>query len=513
MSRPIIYDDFTGFTFNGVHCSKFGLVRVSNGDRYEDDLVPDHSNEADDVPGGVGQYYWGEQIKEKKFSVDIAYDSVTENDKRAIKRWLHPDDKLHELIFDEKPYVKYFVKCTKNVTAKELCFNEDGRRIYKGEFDIEFTAFMPYGIERWRYLPNDTFVPNSVHEAEYGNIMEWAESSQLLLEGEYRNIDKFNGNYAKIYNPGDRETGFELQFTKTSSGIELNLQNETLSNDKAKFPTQYKLVTQGGLSEQWCIFTPERKMLSGTIDNVTLIDSDDNGYIDINYQNGYKFVSNVTGNIYDLYEIVTQDDKQLYINLYSNIKLKPNTQYEGLAANGTMYSFITTAVKQLTGQKYQISIRFINENLTQDRLEQKIYILPPSNSVINFGIKQTPSTVAKFLEGLNFTFTIPDGSSINPKYWTEAQKMLYLPCEVRIDSNKQLVQYREIIDSTQDLYDNWIGVSGVISEGNLFKIPISDFRDDWSTPQNYNYFAIEQDTSNNFGALSEITLKYSYLYI
>jgi predicted phage tail component-like protein len=27
-------DDYTGFTYNGIHSSQFGLFSVSNGDRY-----------------------------------------------------------------------------------------------------------------------------------------------------------------------------------------------------------------------------------------------------------------------------------------------------------------------------------------------------------------------------------------------------------------------------------------------------------------------------------------------
>ena len=59
------YDDFDfiGFTFNGHHSSEFGLFRTSDGDRYEDNLVPSLKDEAADVPGGVGQYYWGEKIE------------------------------------------------------------------------------------------------------------------------------------------------------------------------------------------------------------------------------------------------------------------------------------------------------------------------------------------------------------------------------------------------------------------------------------------------------------------
>ena len=93
-STPL-YDDFTGFTFNGKHTSEFGLLRVSDGDRYEDSLVPSLSDETSNIPGGPGQYYWGETIDKKTFKLRIAYDQVGEVEKVNIRKWLHPDDKLH----------------------------------------------------------------------------------------------------------------------------------------------------------------------------------------------------------------------------------------------------------------------------------------------------------------------------------------------------------------------------------------------------------------------------------
>jgi hypothetical protein len=35
-----IKGDFIGFTFGGIHSSKLGLVRVSDGSRYNEDLLP-----------------------------------------------------------------------------------------------------------------------------------------------------------------------------------------------------------------------------------------------------------------------------------------------------------------------------------------------------------------------------------------------------------------------------------------------------------------------------------------
>ena len=36
--------DFIGFTFNGVHSSELGIIRVSEGDRYNESLLPSLSS-------------------------------------------------------------------------------------------------------------------------------------------------------------------------------------------------------------------------------------------------------------------------------------------------------------------------------------------------------------------------------------------------------------------------------------------------------------------------------------
>jgi len=39
-NTEIKYDDFVGFTFNGIHSSELNVVRVSDSNRYTEDLLP-----------------------------------------------------------------------------------------------------------------------------------------------------------------------------------------------------------------------------------------------------------------------------------------------------------------------------------------------------------------------------------------------------------------------------------------------------------------------------------------
>ena len=85
------------------------------------------------------------------------------------------------------------------------------QRVYKGEFNITFTAYMPYGIAISKNL--EDFNPANKN-AKYprSNFEEWKDSAGLL-DLSSTIVDEFHDNSAKIYNAGDVETGFTLTFS------------------------------------------------------------------------------------------------------------------------------------------------------------------------------------------------------------------------------------------------------------------------------------------------------------
>lgn len=143
--------DFIGFTFNGRHSSEFNIYSVSDGSRYQDILVPNPIDYTEQVPGGVGQYYFGSDMDIKEFPLSIAYDKLTETQVRELRNWLAPDA-VGELIFDERPYKTYTAKISSSPSLSFICFDsynkESGRkeRIYKGEGSINFVCYYPLGI-------------------------------------------------------------------------------------------------------------------------------------------------------------------------------------------------------------------------------------------------------------------------------------------------------------------------------------------------------------------------------
>jgi len=77
---------------------------------------------------------------------------LEEDDLAKIKE-LFGDKKIHELIFDEAPYKVYQAKVTGAASIKHIPFGEgEHNRIYKGEGNIQFTAYDPYARSVHKYL-------------------------------------------------------------------------------------------------------------------------------------------------------------------------------------------------------------------------------------------------------------------------------------------------------------------------------------------------------------------------
>ena len=202
--RPVRYDDLTGFKFGDYHSSQFGLIRVSNGSRYNEYLLPTLKNTTTDVPGMEGTLYFGTQKTTRSFQVDMAFDSLTEEDIRDIREWLTG---AHSLIFDERPYIQYMCILNSAPQLKYLTFEENGERIYKGELSVNFVSYLPYGYS----IDEKKFIDDFLDE----NFEEWSNASHLAYKNFYegetlRTYDKFEGDNVYVYNGGDIEADYVL---------------------------------------------------------------------------------------------------------------------------------------------------------------------------------------------------------------------------------------------------------------------------------------------------------------
>lgn len=150
-----IKGDYIGFTFGGIHSSELGLLRVSDGSRYNTDLLPPLQDKTVQVSGRDGAVYFNSTYNTKPIKVPVAFDNMNEESFQKLKRLL-ADKKPKYLWFDETPYKQWLVKSATAQSFKWVCFDEtniDGeKRRYKGEGTLEFNCFTPYAESRVQFL-------------------------------------------------------------------------------------------------------------------------------------------------------------------------------------------------------------------------------------------------------------------------------------------------------------------------------------------------------------------------
>lgn len=224
--------DFIGFSFNGYRSEELGIVRVSDGSRYDEDLLPTSQDKTVQVPGGDGFYYFGSDYTQRQFSINIAFDELTEAQFRKLQQ-VFGTKELGKLIFDERPYKYYMVK-SGNPQLKYICFGKEGdSRIYKGEGTLTFTAYYPFAKSVFKFLEKTQKEGKEVYvlQGTYSNIEEWAEASGMKAQGTLDKVPKnpTGGVYSiSVYNAGDLEADFILKFNGAPSNainIELSQQN------------------------------------------------------------------------------------------------------------------------------------------------------------------------------------------------------------------------------------------------------------------------------------------------
>ena len=199
----VLSGDYIGFSFNGVHSSDLGIMRISDGSRFNENLLPTIQDKTVQVPGGDGTYYFGSYYTQKPINISFAFDSLTE-EQLALMKKTFGDKKVHSLIFDEAPFKVYQAKVTGTASIKHLVFEEGTtNRIYKGEGSVQFTAYNPYAVSKYKVLEQYT---------DCTNQLEWVEASGILTEEERKNhgIDQvqYGRSTIVLHNPGVKESDF-----------------------------------------------------------------------------------------------------------------------------------------------------------------------------------------------------------------------------------------------------------------------------------------------------------------
>ena len=249
--------DYIGFSFGGVHSSELGIVRISDGSRFEESLLPNFQDKTATVSGKDGIYYFGSDNQQKEIALSFAFDHLTEEQLRRLKQ-VFSTKKPQQFISDEKPYKYYMVKVAQSAIIQHLCFDlDEGTRIYKGEGTLNLTAYYPYARSVHKFLnefnagSNNDFIiyPDTITADNenkdysgiydlmvegnkpfsneqgllYYNKQEWASSTGMMNEQgnlDIAQLDAINNVvHIPVYNAGDLEADFKL-FIKSNSQTE-----------------------------------------------------------------------------------------------------------------------------------------------------------------------------------------------------------------------------------------------------------------------------------------------------
>ena len=97
IERPRVYQPYTGFSFIcdygakhdediEIHSSQLNLYRVSDGSRYNEDMSAAFQDKTVQAPGRDGTFYFGTNYTQRTFNIQIAFDSMTEDDMHEFRR-------------------------------------------------------------------------------------------------------------------------------------------------------------------------------------------------------------------------------------------------------------------------------------------------------------------------------------------------------------------------------------------------------------------------------------------
>lgn len=190
--------DFIGFSFGDYHFPSSdpdlaSVYRVSDGNRYNDNIIPTIQDKSVQKPGSDGTLYWESFHTQRTFSVNIAFDGLTETGYRKLRQIFNGKD-VQRLIFDEAPYKYYKAKVQSPPQLKTICFEEDGVRIYKGEGTIQFICYDPYGhcpADKKYWGTGMYQIPDSLTEQ---SVLDFAHNTYYWYDTNENEYVAYNGN-------------------------------------------------------------------------------------------------------------------------------------------------------------------------------------------------------------------------------------------------------------------------------------------------------------------------------
>ena len=232
--------DFIGFSFNGVTSKSLGIYHVSDGSRYNENLIPNLQDKTANIEGGDGTLYWNSFYTNRPWTLQCAFDNVSELQLRRMRQ-VFSARQVGRLVFDEVPYKYYIAKVSATPQIRYICFNElnnpndeeqGTHRVYKGDLTIQMMSYFPFAKDvapfsddyneevyktKSQWLNGVDLLPNATHWFT-GTALSYSYNTvQTHSEGSFK--------FIPVFNPGDEETDFffyiSLQNAATAGHIQL----------------------------------------------------------------------------------------------------------------------------------------------------------------------------------------------------------------------------------------------------------------------------------------------------
>ena len=184
-----------GFTYNGVHCSTFGLEYIPNGDdRWFTD--PEYDVYSADVDWKDGGYYYSSKLKVRTFTLKCYFEEIDLTTRQRIKYWLKRGTS-GMLVFDSMPFVYWNVRPGKIPVGN---WYNDLNDSHSGTVTITFNAYEPFG-----YLTRKS---NTEFNRDDGNL----DYTHMIDASDMPADPTTSSTSFQIYNPGTEECGLSIEF-------------------------------------------------------------------------------------------------------------------------------------------------------------------------------------------------------------------------------------------------------------------------------------------------------------
>lgn len=177
--------EYTGFSLNGIHSSELGITRVSDNNRYEENMSADFDLLETSVVGAHQNYFFAKDFKAKTWKLSLGFDKATYAQVRKFKQLMGVTNEL-ELVFDEKPWETWYVVVVDTPTLEFMPVSPSITRapayiwtsnqtspaivdetVLNGECELHLKANFPYAVVRQKFLKHtyyDASVINAIND-------------------------------------------------------------------------------------------------------------------------------------------------------------------------------------------------------------------------------------------------------------------------------------------------------------------------------------------------------------